>query len=287
MNIPFAIKAAPLLQFASRAHVRTGTLRALGFIAPRRKFDGFGYKQALLVTLLAIFMAAPAAMGAAPVSDPSAERLDRLENQTQTTLDLAEQVRLLQEEVQTLRGMVEVNDHQISQLTERQRDFYTDLDSRINELKNAMPPASSSPAPSPGQGAGQVSGSVNQEYIQYQQAYDLMQQKRYGEAIAAFEQYVVDHPNGKYAANSYYWMGETQIIHSDLNAAKASFQKIVTQFPTHQKSADALLKLGYVYDAAGQKDKALKTLTEVKTKYPGSSVALKAEQRINQIKKRG
>jgi len=245
-------------------------------------------KQALLIALVATFMAAPAAMGAAPVSDPAAERLDRLETQTQTTADLSEQVRLLQEEVQTLRGMVEVNEHQISQLTERQRDFYTDLDARINELKNtATPLTPAAPSTAPVQPLSHGSGSVSDEYVEYQAAYDLMQQKRYGEAIAAFEQYVKEHPTGKYAANSYYWMGETQIIHSDLNAAKASFQKIVTQFPTHQKSADALLKLGYVYDAAGQTDKALKTLTEVKSKYPGSSVAIKAEQRITAIKKRG
>lgn len=224
-----------------------------------------------MVTLLA----AQAVMGAAPVVDPSSERLDRLEQEVRqsATDNLPEQVRLLQEEVQTLRGMVEVNEHEIAQLKDRQRDLYSDLDSRINELK-APPAQPASPVP-PGASA---------EQSLYNSAYDLMQEKQYDESVAAFNEYLKLYPKGKFAPNAYYWLGETHLMVKDLDSAKVAFQNILTQFPTHQKAADALLKMGYVYDAAGQKDKALKTFTDVKSKYPGSSLARIAEQRIRALK---
>lgn len=238
-------------------------------------------KQAHLV-FVATLLAASAAMGAAPVYDPSSERLDRVEQQLSNANDIPEQIRLLQEEVQTLRGIVEVNEHEISQLKDRQRDLYSDLDSRINELKAGTPsPTASPPVPS-----SQPQAS-NAEQSFYNAAYDLMQEKQYDQAITAFNQYLKKYPNGRYAPNAYYWVGETQLLTKDLDSARVAFQNIVTQFPTHQKAADALLKLGYVYDAAGDKDKALKTLNDVTKKYPGSSIARIAEQRILSIKQRG
>lgn len=100
-------------------------------------------KQALL-GLVACFLAAPAAMGAAPVYDASVERPSRYDQQMESRSpeNLSEKVRLLEEELQSLRGMLEENLHKINQLEAHQRDLYSDLDSRLNELKpNARLPA--------------------------------------------------------------------------------------------------------------------------------------------------
>jgi tol-pal system protein YbgF len=240
-------------------------------------------KQTLFVVFVGALMAAQAAMGAAPVVDPSTDRLDRLEQQVTNSAaeSLPDQIRILQEELQALRGKVEVNEHEINQLKDRQRDLYSDLDSRINELKAGSPPAV------PAAPAGVKPAASNAEQTLYNSAYDLMQDKQYDEAIAAFNQYLKTYPKGRFAPNAYYWMGETQLMGKELDAAKVAFQNILTQFPTHQKAADALLKLGYVYDAAGQKDKAIKTFNDVTQKYPGSSLARIAESRIQNIKQRG
>jgi uncharacterized protein YlxW (UPF0749 family) len=93
-------------------------------------------KQALL-GLVACFLAAPAAMGAAPVYDASVERSSRYEQQSESRSpeNLSEKVRLLEDELASLRGILEENVHKINQLEARQRDLYSDLDSRLNELK--------------------------------------------------------------------------------------------------------------------------------------------------------
>jgi len=255
-------------------------------------------RQALVLVFVACSLAAPAALGAAPVYDPTSERIDRLETQvtSQVADDIPTQLRQLQDDLQELRGRLEVVEHQLIQVGNRQRDMYSDLDARIADLESKAPKASVpsiTPPLAPGAAPGTPpvtptpgpSTSVD-DYQSYQSAYDLLQQKKYDQAISAFNDYVKVYPHGQFTANAYYWMGETHIIHNDLNSAKSAFQKIVSDYPTHQKSADALLKLGYVYDSAGQKDKALKTLVQVTQKYPGSTAARMADQRISQIKSR-
>lgn len=238
-------------------------------------------KKQVYTLLIMGTLAVSTARAAAPVYDPSSDRLDRVEQQVTKTESVADQLRQLQEEVQTLRGMVEMNEHQIKVLTDRQRDLYADLDSRINELKTEGTPKS--PAGSAAPVKPQASAA---EKSLYSSAYELMQEKQYSDSITAFNQYLKKYPNGQYAPNALYWMGETQLIGKDLDAAEQAFKNVLAQYPTHQKSADALLKLGYVYEAGGQKDKAVKTLNEVAQKYPGSSLAKIAEQRIQQIKNR-
>jgi tol-pal system protein YbgF len=245
-------------------------------------------RQALLV-FVACSLAAPAVMGAAPVSDPTSERIDRLETQVtaQVADDMPTQIRQLQDDLQELRGRLEVIEHQLVQVGNRQRDMYSDLDSRLGELESkSKNPVGIPSGPPP---ANPIPGSTSSvdDYQKYQSAYDLLQQKKYDEAIQAFNEYVKTYPRGQFTPNAYYWIGETHIIHKDLNAARVAFQKIVSDYPAHQKSGDAMLKLGYVYDSAGQKDKAIKTLIEVTQKYPGSSVSRMADQRINAIKQKG
>jgi len=211
-------------------------------------------------------------------------RVDRLEKlfDGQTSYEVHEQMTRMQEELQALRGTVEVNEHQIQQLTQRQRELYADLDGRIAELNQSLArhdkPALSKPL------TPEVSQTSDQE--SYQSAYDLLKEQRYGDAIKAFDKHVKRYPEGEYTPNAYYWLGETHIIHDDLDAAKQSFEKILAQYPEHQKAGDALLKLGFVYDAGGQTDKAVETLNNVKEKYPNSSVARLAEQRLVQIRQR-
>lgn len=246
------------------------------------------FKQAALV-FVATSMAASAAMGAAPVYEPTSERLERVENQLnyQGSENLSDQVRGLQEDLQNLRGRIELAEHELSKLNDKQRDYYSDLSSRLSDLEQGTSGKLPLGAPPEKHAAPVGPTSAIDDYKQYQSAYELLQKKHYDQAVQAFNEYVQGHPNGQFAPNAYYWIGETEIIHDDLNAAKLAFQKIIHDYPGHQKSADALLKLGYVYDAAGEQELALKTLTEVTKKYPGSSVARMATKRIAQINQKG
>ena len=79
----------------------------------------------------------------APVSDATStaeleQRLVRLERllNSQGLLDLLQQVEALQTEIGRLRGMVEVQNHELSQMKEQQRNLFTDVDRRMQRLES-------------------------------------------------------------------------------------------------------------------------------------------------------
>ncbi len=199
---------------------------------------------------------------------------------TNSNYNESQQLQAIQDELQTLRGMLEVTQHELEALQTHQRDLYADLDQRIAEIRQELGKDTTASQPA----AVAPSASIDQDQAAYQAAYELVQSQDYPAAIEAFNAYLTSYPEGQYTANAHYWLGESHAIGDDLSKAEYAFKTVVEQYPLHQKAADAMLKLGYVYDAAGNKEKALSTLTEVKQKYPNSSVSRLAEQRLIQIK---
>lgn len=81
-----------------------------------------------------------------------AERVQRLEAQTQqgpsagqSSVELLNRLNELQQEVQSLRGLVEQQTFEIENLKKAQRDRYVDLDSRLSRLEGGAPSAAMEP----------------------------------------------------------------------------------------------------------------------------------------------
>jgi tol-pal system protein YbgF len=233
-------------------------------------------------------------------------------------LDVLTQLEEIRAELQTLRGDLEVNQHKLTQLEEQQRNFYNDLDQRITALSNKTQPVAVAPivapapiasapiasapvlaAPAPVASAPvaapvittidttQAVATVNNagnDLAAYQAAYQLLQNKQYTEASAAFNAYLQAYPQGEYVANVDYWLGEIYLIQQNYPQAEQAFSRVVNQYPAHQKSADALLKLGYVYEAMGDQTRALATLDKVQQQYAGTAVAHLAQTKATQIR---
>jgi TolA-binding protein len=92
-----------------------------------------------ILIVAAITMAAQAAMAgrSADVSAPLSERVEKLEQMMGVSAGGSsnDQLSQLQQEIATLRGELEAANHRIEKLASRQQDLYSDLDSRIAELK--------------------------------------------------------------------------------------------------------------------------------------------------------
>ena len=77
----------------------------------------------------------------APVREAGSisQRLDRIEQslQNQGLLDMMQQLQSLQQQIKNLRGDIEVQNHTIEQLQQRQRALYTDIDQRLQGLERA------------------------------------------------------------------------------------------------------------------------------------------------------
>jgi tol-pal system protein YbgF len=125
----------------------------------------------------------------------------------------------------------------------------------------------------------------------YENAYNLVLNKRYPEAVTALKDFLTQYPKGQYAPNAHYWLGEVYTLqarstkNSDLlDKASTEFLAITTNFPNHQKAMDALLKLGIIEGDKGNKELAREYLTNVKERYPGTSVARIASTHLQRLK---
>ena len=199
-------------------------------------------------------------------------------------------------EMRELRGMVEELTHEVQRLRQRQIDDYQDLDSRLSgvpatgsetsaPLLPAASPAGAAPLPpaaseeledplmaaSRGSAGGQPLATLPAESAavgateldSYSAAYDLLKDRRIEDSTAAFLTHLQHYPQGQYAANAHYWLGEIHLLQNDLGAAETSFATVVNDFADDRKVPDALFKLGRVYHLQGQHDKAREALTRV------------------------
>lgn len=198
-----------------------------------------------------------------------------------------QQFQQLQDDIAELRGIVEEQSHQIAKLQADQKEQYIDLDRRVAALSGGTGPttapggngaAASGPTTSGG-GPGPAASANNSERDAYTTAFNMTKDKRFNDAIAAFNQLLVTYPKGEYSGNAYYWLGELYLAQPEpaLEKARQSFAQVVNQYPTNAKISDAMYKLGVVYHRLGDKTKALEYLNRVQSQYPGTQAAKLAQ----------
>jgi tol-pal system protein YbgF len=212
-----------------------------------------------------------------------------------TASTMFQQIQQLQDDVAELRGLVEEQAHQIEKLQADQKEQYVDLDRRMSALKGGGAPAGENgptttggpSGPSGGNttvGGGSTSGASNSERDAYAKAFSLTKDKRFNEAIAAFNQMLVTYPNGEYAGNAYYWLGEMYRATGAPEKARQSFLQVVNQYPSNAKAGDAMYKLGVVYNELGDRTKALEYLKRVQSQFPGTPAASLAQSYAAELK---
>lgn len=237
-----------------------------------------------------------------------ADRVARLE-QVQAeqagrqNLELLNQITDLRAEIQALRGQNEELRHELEQLKQRNRDQYVDLDSRLSRLEGGAPatassdaqapaagPAAEQPpapaaAPAPPQSAAPTSGSADPagERAAYEAAFDALKNGQYAEAARRFQAFLEAYPDGEYAPNAYYWLGESYYVTQNYEIALETFQTLLERFPNSNKAPDALLKLGYCQYELRQWQAAEATLNRVIERYPDSTVSRLAQGRLRAL----
>lgn len=190
--------------------------------------------------------------------------------------ELFYQLQVLQQEVLELRGKVEEQAHRIDRMASEQRQRYLDIDRRLSGLAGGQASPAKTPENLPADGGeSPVTGAPPSEQDAYNAAFALTRQRNFEAAITAFQQLLQDYPNGTYAPNAYYWLGELYLAlpEPQLERARASFAQVVNAFPGHPKVPDALYKLGVVYDRLGETDRAKEYLERVQRDFPASSAA--------------
>jgi tol-pal system protein YbgF len=103
-------------------------------------------------------------------------------------------------------------------------------------------------------------------------------------AVDAFTTFLRSYPDGRYAPNAHYWLGELYLViePADPEAARQAFTLLLNEYPDNAKVPDALYKLGRVQYIKGNPQRAREYLERVIREYPDSSAARLAGDFLDQ-----
>ncbi|MEE9575027.1 MAG: tol-pal system protein YbgF [Gammaproteobacteria bacterium] len=281
-----------------------------------------------------IFAANKSAPVTTPTSPETEQRLANIERllQNKGLLDMLQQIELLQQEIANLRGEIEVNNHVLNQMKNRQRDLYTDVDRRLQAMEGrtienqssttANPIVSNPPLETLGQSETVTPPESQAEAValtleqtesetdnqiqkadqkteipaatvtetdpvqiqaEYQQAFKLLKQSQYDQAIKAFRKFLQAHPDNQYSDNAQYWMAEALYVKRQYEDAIKEYNNLVSNYPDSQKVPHGLLKIGYSYQELGEADTAKLWYTDVRQRFPGTTASRLADDRLKNI----
>ena len=208
------------------------------------------------------------------------------------------QVRFSQidEEIRQIRGLIEQTQFQNKQTADELKKLSDDVDYRLRALEQkqteaaaAATAAAATPTPAPSAEPvyepttaaaeakpakpGPVSapdaaaGNFADSNAHYNYAFKLLNEKKYPEAAASFDQFVKKYPSDPLTANAYFWLGESQYARNDYTRAAESFRKGFEVNPDGQKAPDNLYKLAMSLAQIKRKTEACVVLNQVVTKY--------------------
>jgi tol-pal system protein YbgF len=285
-------------------------------------------KLGLLISVFSIgLLATTASMAQALTPDQLTLRVDetsraldniqkeitRLGNQidNRAMLDLFQRVDELADEISQLRGELEIQNNDLSDLKKRQRELYLDTDRRLRDLENralSQPPVV---APTPGTSTDLTPATDNtgtaviepatsttqttqpgttassEEKAAYQASFDTLKEGRYKKAKASFKSFLNQYPNSIYAGNAQYWLGEANYVTRNFEQGIIEFQQVVDRYPKSAKVPDAMLKLGYTFYELKQHGEAKAVLQELRKRFPKSTAFRLAGKRLDRMRKEG
>jgi tol-pal system protein YbgF len=87
-----------------------------------------------------------------------------------------------------------------------------------------------------------------------------------------------------YAANAQYWLGNAYYAQREYKSAIAAQEVVVSTYRDSPKAPDAMLNMASSYTELNDKKAAKKTLKDLVAKYPASSAAQAAKDRLAVMK---
>lgn len=214
-------------------------------------------------------------------------RMDSL-NVSQTDQDLSR----VRDEMRALRGDIEKLRFDLEARDRSGKELFLNLDRRVQQLESGgggsaavAPPtvSASSPGTMTATPTARATVATPEEERAYLGTFDLLKNGKYDESIKGFRSMLDQWPQGRYADNGWYWMGEAQLVKRDYSGAATSFQALADKFPSSPKMADGLYKLGLAQIELKRNAEAKTALQRVLREYPGTNAANLAKQKLDQI----
>lgn len=253
----------------------------------------FASRLSTIVLLLAVIGAPQARAGVfddeearRQVKDLSIKTNERLDTLSKAQFELVSQIQALREENARLRGQVETLNYELESAKKRQQDFYIDLDGRLRKLETVPVAAApetkltdeeKSAAVEPGNKSVIDPAAESREY---EAALNLFKANKIKDAAVAFEAFARTHPDSTLTPNAQYWLGNAHYSLRDCKKAIDAHRVVVSKWPQHPKAPDSLINIATCQQELGDAKGAKSTFETVLSKYPDSSAAATAKQRL-------
>ena len=102
-------------------------------------------------------------------------------------------------------------------------------------------------------------------------------------ATQEFNDYLKFYPNTDLAGNAYFYLAEIQYKAGDFKGAVENYDLVVQNFPSGNKAAGAQLKKGFALIELGQQEEGSKELRHVIQRYPKTTEAAQAREKLRKL----
>jgi tol-pal system protein YbgF len=173
---------------------------------------------------------------------------------TRASLQLADQIQALHQEMAQLRDQLEMASRQ-------------------------QPQANRPPSANPGD-AGSATATDPQEQSAYDGAMDMFRKAQYKDAADALSGFVALYPNSQLAPTAQFYLGSSRYALKDYKGAIDQLQSMVQKAPDNARAPDALLVIAGSQIELNNRAGAKTTLQRITKDYASSPVAATAKSRL-------
>jgi tol-pal system protein YbgF len=208
---------------------------------------------------------------------------DRANRQART--DQSVLIEDLRTELKSLRNDMELIQYDAKKSEETQKKFKEDLDLRMSDLERnpAGSVAASPPPPAAGVSKPPKTGDAEGEMLRYNQIHTLLGRRDFDQAIAQYQEFLKEYPEGRYAPAAQYWLAEARYSKRDFSGAITEFQKVIDRYPQSDKVCDSRLKQGFAFLELKDPAKAKLFLGETRDRCKGKPAGTKAQRRLAEL----
>ncbi|KPJ82718.1 MAG: hypothetical protein AMS19_06915 [Gemmatimonas sp. SG8_23] len=163
-------------------------------------------------------------------------------------------------------------------------DLRGDLNRQLQQINEAVPMGTGLPTDSATAAGGEslIGGAGNPDEL-WGVAQAQYQRQSLNSAAAAFEQFIAEHPSDARVPNAHFFLADILVQQGQPEEALEAFEEIQALFPTHERVPEALYRIAELQIELGDEDAARLTLERIVNTYPGTTMAMLARDKLEEI----
>lgn len=188
-------------------------------------------------------------------------------------LEMANQNEQLRAEMARLRGQNEQLARDVSELQRQQKDVQAGVDARLKQVEPTKVALD-----------GVDFNATPEEKRDYDAAMELLRKADFAGASSAYSVFLRRFPGSGYTPTALYWLGNAQYASRAYKEAIESHRRLVSQFPTHLRTPEAMLAMANSQVELKDTKAAQRTLETLVRSYPQSEAAAAGRERLARLR---